>query len=177
MDPTTAEDPAPASTRPTNGAEEAANAPKTSEEVERHEREKRPPAAPALATTIEAAVQLIKDGKHDLAMASLGELGKKIPASAYIPFLQGNLYYDQRWWTVAMDHYALAIKKNAQYRSNPTLMRNVISMLGSDKTSRKAQGFLKFNVGRPAVPYLRHAAQHDASAQVRRASGWLLRNL
>jgi hypothetical protein len=110
-------------------------------------------------------------------MASLQELGKKIPASAYIPFLLGNLYYDQRWWTVAMDHYALAIKKNAQYRSNPTLNRNVISMLGSDKTLRKAQGFLKSTVGKPAVPYLRHAAQHDASAQVRRASGLLLRNL
>ena len=39
------------------------------------------------------------------------------------------------------------------------------------------QGFLKFIVGKPAVPYLRHAAQHDASAQVRRVSGLLLRNL
>jgi eukaryotic-like serine/threonine-protein kinase len=177
MDPATAEDPAPPSTRPANGAEEAANAPRTREEVERHEREKRPPVAPALAITIEAAVRLIQDGKHDLAMASLQELGKKITASAYIPFLLGNLYYDQRWWTVAMDHYAIAIKKNAQYRSNPTLNRNVISMLGSDKTSRKAQGFLKFMVGKPAVPYLKYAAQHDASAQVRRTSGWLLRNL
>ena len=177
MDPATAEDPAPASARPANGADEVANAPKTPEEAERHEREKRSAAAPALATSIEAAVQLIADGKHELAMASLRDLGKKIPASAYIPFLLGNLYYDQRWWTVAMDHYALAIKKNAQYRSNPTLNRNVVSMLGSDKTSRKAQGFLKFTVGRAAVPYLRHAAQHDPSAQVRRTSGWLLRNL
>jgi TolA-binding protein len=176
MDPTKADDPAPASTRPANGAEEAANAPKTREEIERHVREKRPPAAPALATTIEAAVRLIQDGKHDLAMASLQELWKKIPASAYIPFLLGNLYYDQRWWTVAMDHYALAIKKNAQYRSNPALNRNVISMLGSDKTARKAEGFLKSIVGKPALLYLRYAAQHDPNAQVRRLSGWLLRN-
>jgi hypothetical protein len=152
MDPATADDPAPPSTRPANGAEEAANAPKTTEEIERHERERRPPAAPALAPTVQAAVKLIQDGKHDLAMASLRELWKKEQASAYIPFLLGNLYYDQRWWTVAMDHYALAIKKNAQYRSNPTLNRNVISMLGSDKTLRKAQGFLKFTVGRPALP-------------------------
>jgi hypothetical protein len=110
-------------------------------------------------------------------MASLQELWKKIPASAHIPFLLGNLYYDQRWWTVAMDHYALAIKKNAQYRSNPALNRNVISMLGSDKTARKAEGFLKYTVGKSALPYLRYAAQRDASAQVRRLSGWLLRTL
>jgi hypothetical protein len=180
MDPAMADDPAPASTRPANGAEEEANAPKTAEElerIERHEREKRPPAAPALATTVRDAVKLIQDGKHDLAMASLRELWKKEQASAYIPFLIGNLYYDRRWWTVAMDHYALAIKKNAQYRSNPTLNRNVISMLGSDKTLRKAQGFLKFTVGRPALPYVRYAAQRDPNGQVRRASAWLARNL
>ncbi|HMG23832.1 MAG TPA: hypothetical protein VK607_21005, partial [Kofleriaceae bacterium] len=177
MDPATADDPAPASARPSNDADEVANAPKTAEEIERHEHEieKRAPAAPSLATTLPGAVQLIQDGKHDLAMASLRGLWKKTPASAYIPFLLGNLYYDQRWWTVAMEHYALAIKKNARYRSNPTLNRNVIRMLGSDKTNRKAQGFLRFTVGRPAVPYLRYAAAHDPSNQVRRSSGWLLR--
>jgi serine/threonine-protein kinase len=179
MDPEKADDPAPASARPSSGADEIANAPKSTEDIERHEREaqKRAPAAPSLATTLPAAVQLIQDGKHDLAMASLRELWKKTPASAYIPFLLGNLYYDQRWWTVAMEHYALAIKKNTKYRTNSTLNRNVISMLASDKTSRKAQGFLKFTVGRSAVPYLRYASQHDANGQVRKTSGWLLRNM
>jgi TolA-binding protein len=177
MDPTTAEDPAPLSARPSGDADEVANAPKTADEIERHEVEKHAPASPGLATTIAAAVQLIQDGKHDLAMTSLRALAKKTPASAYIPFLQGNLYYDQQWWTVAMEHYATAIKKNGQYRSNPTLNRNVIRMLGSDKTSRKAQGFLRFTVGRSALPYLRFAAAHDANSQVRRLSGWLVRSL
>jgi TolA-binding protein len=177
MDPTTADDPAPASARPANAVDEAANAPKTTEEIERHDTEKRAPAAPQLATTMHAAVQLIQDGKHDLAMASLRALGKKNPASAYIPFLLGNLYYDRQWWTVAMEHYAVAIKKNGQYRSNPTIIRSVIRMMASDKTSRKAQGFLKFTVGRPALPYVRYAAAHDGNGQVRRAAGWLARNL
>ncbi|HZJ65036.1 MAG TPA: hypothetical protein VFD36_16105, partial [Kofleriaceae bacterium] len=160
--------------RPSNDEDEVANAPKTAAEIERHDVAKHAPAAPALASTITAAVQLIQDGKHDLAMASLRALWTKMPASAYIPFLLGNLYYDQRWWTVAMEHYAAAIKKNAQYRSNPTLNRNVIRMLASDKTSRKAQGFLKFTVGKAALPYLRYAAQHDESSQVRKVSGWLV---
>jgi TolA-binding protein len=177
MDPATADDPAPASARPANAVDEAANAPKTTEEAERHDTEKRPPAAPSLATSVRAAVQLIEDGKHDLAMASLHALGKKNPASAYIPFLLGNLYYDRQWWTVAMEHYAVAIKKNGQYRSNPTIIRNAIRMMASDKTSRKAQGFLKFTVGRPALPYVRYAAAHDGNGQVRRAAGWLARNL
>ena len=172
MDPATAEDPAPASTKPSNDADEAANAPATAEEAAKHVA-----AAPVRATTLAAAVQLITDGKRDLAIASLRPLWTKTPASAYIPFLLGNLYYDQRWWSVAMDHYAAAIKKNAKYRANPTLNRNVIRMLASAKTSRKAQGFLKYTVGKPALPYVRYAALHDPSAQVRKLSGWLAKNI
>jgi TolA-binding protein len=172
MDPAIAEDPAPASTKPSSDEDEAANAPATAAEVEKHA-----PVAPVLATTLPGAVQFIQEGKRDLALASLRALWTKTPASAYIPFLLGNLYYDQRWWTVAMEHYTAAIKKNAQYKSNPTLNRNVIRMLASDKTSRKALGFLKFTVGKPALPYLRYAAQHDVNSQVRRLSGWLARVL
>jgi TolA-binding protein len=174
MDPATAEDPAPASTKPaidSDDDDEAANAPKTTEEVEKHA-----PAAPVLATSLPGTIQLIKDGKRELAQASLRELWKKTPNSSYIPFLLGNLYYDQHWWSVALDHYSAAIKKDANYRWNPTLNRNVIRMLASNKTSRKAEGFLKFTVGRPALPYLRYAAQHDANAQVKRLSGWLAKN-
>jgi TolA-binding protein len=172
MDPATAEDPAPASTKPSGEDDEAANAPATAEEVEKHA-----PAAPVLASTLPGAVQLIKEGKRDLALASLRALWKKSPSSSYIPFLLGNLYYDQRWWAVAMDHYSAAIKKNPRYRSNPTLNRNVIRMLGSSKTARKAQGFLKYTVGKPALPYVRFAAQHDGNGQVKRLSGWLAKNI
>jgi TolA-binding protein len=172
MDPATADDPAPASTKPSSDTDEDDAAPKTAEEVEKHA-----PAAPVRATTLPGAIQLIKDGKRDLALASLRALWKKTPGSSYIPFLLGNLYYDQRWWSVALDHYTAAIRKDAQFRANPTLNRNVIRMLASHKTSRKAEGFLKYTVGRPALPYVRYAAQHDANAQVKRLSGWLARNL
>jgi eukaryotic-like serine/threonine-protein kinase len=173
MDPTTADDPAPAASKPATGvADEAANAPTTVAEVG-----KRVPAAPVRATTLPAAIQLIKEGKRDLALASLHALWKKTPGSSYIPFLIGNLYYDQLWWSAALEHYTATIKKNAQYRANPTINRNVISMLGSNKTVRKAEAFLRYTVGKPALPYVKYAAQHDASGQVRRVSGWLTKNL
>lgn len=173
MDPAIAEDPAPASSKPSGDADEAVNAPKTAAEVER----RAPPPPPARGTTLEGAVQLIKEGKHDLALASLRALWKKTPSSAYIPFLLGNLYYDQRWWTVAMEHYSAAIKKNGKYRANPTINRNVISMLASNKTAYRAQVFLKFTVGRPALAYVRHAAVHDANSQVRQRAKFLARNI
>lgn len=173
MDPTTAEDPAPTSSKPTADQDEDDNAPASADEVEKHV----PTPVARLATTQAGAVQLIKEGKRDLALASLRALWKKTPSSAYLPFLLGNLYYDRRWWAVAMDHYSAAIKKNARYRANPTLNRNVIRMLASNKTSRKAQGFLKYTVGRAALPYVRYAAAHDANAQVRKLSGWLTKNI
>jgi TolA-binding protein len=172
VDPAAAEDPAPASTKPSDETDEAPNAPTTTEEVE-----KRAPAAPVRATTLPGAVQLIKSGKRDLALASLRALWKKTPNSAYIPFLLGNLYFDQRWWLVALDHYTSAIKKNAAYRANPTMNRNVIRMLASKKTSRRAEGFLKYTVGKPALPYLKYAAQHDTNNQVKRLSGWLAKHI
>jgi len=175
MDPTTADDPAPAATKPSSAEDEAANAPATAAEVEK--RPRTAPTAPQLAATLPAAVQLISDGKRDLALASLQALWKKSPNSSYIPFLLGNLYYDQLWWAVAMEHYAIAIKKNAQYRANPTLNRNVIRMLASKKTARAAEGFLKYTVGKPALPYVKYAAQHDPNAEIKRHSGWLARNL
>ena len=71
-------------------------------------------------------------------------------SSAYIPFLLGNLYFDKRWWSVAMDHYSVAIKKNGGYRTNATLNRNVITMLGQHEDPQKATNFLRARSASPA---------------------------
>ena len=167
MDPSTAEDPDPEAKTGSaaNATEEAADAPKTKEEIETHAPT---PAAPQLATNLHDAVALITDGKRDLALASLRNLASKSPKSAYIPFLLGNLYFDQRWWSVAIDHYADAIKINSEYRQNPTINRNVIKMLGSPKTQNRAAGFLRGTIGHPALIYLKFAATHEPNAVVRK---------
>jgi len=164
--------PAPAKGSADSEDEEAANAPKTTEEAEKHA-----PAPPTTATTLPAALQLIKEGKREQAISSLTALWKKTPNSSQIPFLLGNLYFDQRWWSVALDYYSVAIKKNADYRANQILNHNVIRMLGSPKTSRMAQGFLKYTVGKFALPYLKYAAQHDPNSQIKRLAGWLAKNI
>jgi hypothetical protein len=89
--------------------------------------------------------------------------------------LLGNLYFDQRWWSVAMDHYAEAIKINSEYRQNPTINRNVIKMLGSPKTQNRATSFLRGTIGHPAVIYLKFAATHEPSAGVRKQAAVLAR--
>ena len=173
MDPTTAEDPDPAKGSAGSAEDEAADAPKTREEVEQNAGS----AAPQLATNLHDAVELIKNGQRDLALASLRALRSKSPANAYIPFLLGNLYFDQLWWQVALDDYGEAIAKNGAYRGNPTLNHNVISMLGSAKTRAKAAGFLRTKIGHAAVPYLKAAAAHDPHPAVRAQAKGLERSI
>ncbi|HEY1546880.1 MAG TPA: serine/threonine-protein kinase [Kofleriaceae bacterium] len=171
LDPKAAEDPDPEANTG-SATEEAADAPKTKEELETHA--PAPEATPQLATSVHDAVNLIKDGKRDLALASLRSLEPRNLKSAYIPFLLGNLYFDQRWWSVAMDHYAEAIKKNPEYRQNPTINRNVIKMLGSPKTQGRATAFLR-TIGHPAAIYLKFAATHEPNAVVRKQAANLAR--
>jgi predicted Zn-dependent protease len=113
-------------------------------------------------------VQMIKDGKRELALSSLQALARKNPNSAYIPFLMGNLYYDKRWWSVAMDHYRTAITRNPAYRNNSVLVRNVIRTLASPKTQGKAIFFLRKTIGHASLPYLRMAAKNDPNPTVRK---------
>jgi serine/threonine-protein kinase len=173
IDPTVAADPDEASKGSAAPAEdEAADAPQTEEEVEKRET---PPPAPQLARTVHDAVLLIQKGEKPLALASLRELWKKQKNSAYIPFLMGNLYFDKQWWGVALDHYKAAIKKNAGYRRNPTLNRNVIHMLIATKTRQRATNFLRGVIGGYSKPYLKYAASHDPSAVVRKQAATLAR--
>ena len=102
VDPTEVEDVDPAKGSASKAEDEDENAPKTTEQIEKRERRRRR----HLASTISEAVALIKEGKREMALASLRGLWKKSPNSAYIPFLLGNLYFDSaggrsRWITTA----------------------------------------------------------------------------
>ncbi|HWO19482.1 MAG TPA: protein kinase [Kofleriaceae bacterium] len=171
--PAEATNPDPAGATSATAVDEDENAPKTQAEVDKRVK----PAAPALATTIAGAVKLIQDGKRDLALASLLALYQKQPKSSYIPFLLGNLYFDQRWWSVAMEHYRASITREAGYRYNATLIRNVIRMLISNKTSRQAEFFLKKTIGRPSLPYLQQTARTDQNAYMRKYATALARQI
>lgn len=176
--PEEAANPAPADPNKPEPEDEAEDAPKSEQEAESHVEKKvaetpKDKPQPQLATTIRDAVKLIQANQDDLALASLLKIWKKAPKSAYVPFLLGNLYFDKRWWSVAMDHYKIAIAKNAGYKKNPTLIRNIIRTLGSVKTNKRAQAFLKFTIGRAALPYLRQAAQHEKNPHIKKWAAYM----
>jgi hypothetical protein len=134
-----------------------------------------PPAARPLPKTVAQALARAKAGHRDEAIAGLRAQWKKNPRSANIPYVLGNLYTEKRWWSVAMEHYQAAIKRGAAYRRNGTLIRNVISMLGSPRTRGQASWFLRKIVGAPAKAHLKSAAKRHKSVAVRKQSAAVLR--
>jgi serine/threonine-protein kinase len=173
IDPTVAADPDEANKGSAAPPEdEAPDAPKTEEEVEKKET---PPPAPQLARSVHDAVVLIQKGEKIVALASLRELWKKQPNSGYIPFLMGNLYFDKQWWGVSLEHYRAAVKKNAGYRRNQVLNKNVIRMLASTKTRQTATNFIRGVIGGYAKPYLKWAAANEKNPVVRKQAASLAR--
>jgi len=171
MDPAAATNPDPTADTVT-ADEEAADAPEPTADVEA-----KLPQAPTRAKTIGEAVQMIKEGKRDLALSSLHALGKRSPKSGYISFLLGNLYYDKLWWGVALEQYKEAIKKHAGYKANTVLIKNSIRMLASPRTRRTADSLLRHTIRRPAVPHLRTAAKNDPNGNVRKAAAGLAKSI
>ncbi len=171
MDPAVATNPDPTADEVT-ADEEAADAPEPTADVEA-----KLPQAEARAHTIGEAVQMIKEGKRDLALSSLHALGKKSPNSGYISFLLGNLYYDKLWWGVALEQYKAAIKKHAGYKANSVLIKNSIRMLASPRTRRAADGLLRHTIKRPALLHLRTAAKNDPNGNVRKAAAGLAKSI
>jgi len=173
MDPNTAEDLDPQKGSAEVAATEAADEPESGSAAEAKTPE--PPPAVKKATTLHDAVQLIKEGQREPALAALARLHRDNPKSAYIPFLMGNLYFDKLWWSAALDNYQEAIRKSGAYRNNPTLNKNVITMLSSGKTRQRATNFLRGTIGHPAAAYLRYEATHAENPVVRKQAASLAR--
>jgi eukaryotic-like serine/threonine-protein kinase len=177
-DPETADDPDPtAATAAENVPENEDEAPDAPDVVVEEKEDPKVPPPPQMAKTVAGAVKLIRSGQKELALQSLRRIWPKQKKSAYIPFLLGNLYTDKRWWSVALDHYRIAIRKNAAYKRNGTLNRNVIRMLASKKTGNKAAKFLRFTIGRPSKPHVKSCAKWNKSATVRKKCAWLVKRI
>ena len=176
-DPTTADNPDPTATTDETAPGDEDEAPDAPIDMVEEAAEPKEPPPPAMAKTVSGAVSLIKLGKKELALQSLRRIWPKQKKSAYIPFLLGNLYTDKLWWSVAMDHYKIAIRKNAAYKKNSVLIRNVIRMLGSKKTGAKAAWFLRKSIGKPAKPYVKSCAKKNKSATARKRCATLSRQI
>ena len=132
------------------------------------------PIPPETLPGIEQIERWVRQGRRDQSLRELAKLRKQHPTSAYAPYLEGQVNFDNLRWEAGLDSYAAAIRNNPAYRSDPTLIRNVIRCLVSERFHTKCGEFLVQQVGAPAAVHLEEAARADAYANVRTRAARLL---
>jgi len=117
---------------------------------------------------------------HDTgaAIKLLADLRQRFPNSAYVPYMQGNLYSQQQRWSYALRSYQAAVVVNPMYRKKVDLIQNVIAALASRRwaTRRLAARLITGEIKDHAIPHLK-AAQASGGRVQRREIARLLRKL
>ena len=104
-----------------------------------------------------------KEWRRDQTLDALAKLRKQYPQSAYAPYLEGHVNFDNLRWADGLASYGAAMRNDPAYRSDAKLIRNVIRCLVSDRFHTKCADFLVREVGSPAAPFLEEAARSDAT--------------
>jgi serine/threonine protein kinase len=123
---------------------------------------------------IEQIERWVREGRRDQSLRALAKLRAQYPASAYAPYLEGRVNFDNVRWGDGLASYGAAIRNNPAYRSDPTIIRDLIGCLVSDRFHGKCAEFLAREVGSPAAPFLEEAARSHAYANVRTRAANLL---
>jgi serine/threonine-protein kinase len=148
----------------------ATNAPSSSAQEER--------VAPEDLPNIEQIERWVNEGeRRDQALRALASLRAQYPKSAYAPYLQGHVNFDNLRWEDGLASYGAAMRNNAAYHTDAQLLRNVIRCLVSDGFHRKCADFLVREVGASAAPFLEEAARSDPYANVRARAANLMQKV
>ncbi|WP_395855039.1 serine/threonine-protein kinase [Cystobacter fuscus] len=128
---------------------------------------------------IEQIERWVKEGerRRDQSLRALASLRAQYPQSAYAPYLEGHVNFDNLRWADGLTSYGAAIRNNEAYRTDAKLIRNVIRCLVSDGFHTRCADFLAREVGAPAAPFLEEAASSDPYANVRARASNLLRKM
>ncbi|MFY0573550.1 protein kinase domain-containing protein [Cystobacter fuscus] len=128
---------------------------------------------------IEQIERWVKEGerRRDQSLRALASLRAQYPQSAYAPYLEGHVNFDNLRWADGLTSYGAAIRNNEAYRTDAKLIRNVIRCTVSDGFHTRCADFLAREVGAPAAPFLEEAASSDPYANVRDRAARLLRKV
>jgi serine/threonine-protein kinase len=125
---------------------------------------------------IEQIERWAKEGerRREQTLRELAKLRAQYPQSAYAPYLEGHVNFDNLRWVDGLASYGAAMRNNPAYRTDEKLIRNVIRCLVSDRFHTMCADFLVREVGAPAAPYLEEAARSDPYANVQSRAARLL---
>jgi hypothetical protein len=129
---------------------------------------------PEQLPNIEQIERWVREGRRDPALRALAQLRAQRPSSAYAPYLEGQVNFDNLRWVDGLASYDAAIRNNPAYRSDPMLIRDLIECLVSDRFHDKCADFLVREVGAPSAPLLEETARTHGrrSPSALRGTSW-----
>jgi len=123
--------------------------------------------APAVNPEVKIVREMIARGKRSQAIQLLQELRANDPNNADYAYLLGNLFFDKKYHNAGVDRYAQAIELEPRYREDERLIRDLIDSLTGTRLQDKVRPLLVEVIGKPALPYLREAANNHENLKVR----------
>jgi hypothetical protein len=135
------------------------------------------PASPPLATEqrLADAERLIGAGEWEQALVVLDKARRENPASAEAAYQYANLALEHKRWVQGAQAARAAADRDARYRGDERLVKNLISALASDKGYEKTEDVLQ-TFGAGAVPFLKDAAARDKNPVIRQRAAEVLRS-
>jgi hypothetical protein len=135
------------------------------------------PMTPDTTPGLAEAAALIRSGQREPAIASLKEIRRAYPGTAYASFLLAVAHLQKLWWSVGLQYAQAAIAADPAYRRSPALAKLFVYSLMSDAFWEKAAALLTHDLAEVAPPYLEQAAQHAESPRVRARAIQILASL
>jgi len=135
-----------------------------------------PPAAPSPSAESRRAdaERLVAANEWEQALVVLQKAEKEHPEDAAVAADLANLALEHKRWAEGAQAARVAGQRDAKWRGDERLVKNLIRSLGSDKGYERTEDVLH-GFGPPAVPYLKKAAAHDKNPVVRARAAELLR--
>lgn len=121
--------------------------------------------------------ELIKSKQSGRALKRLRELKKLTPNDARVHYLLGRLHFAVPWWSEALKNYRTAISLDASYKSDETIIKQMIHLFRSPKYASKASYFLRKHVGVAAIPELKKTATTHKAKKIRQQASYTLRRI
>jgi hypothetical protein len=135
------------------------------------------PAANDPAEVAALKERVVRGGEGARLLKEVLKLSHKYPRNDELPYLLGQMYFSKLWVGDGLKAFRSAIQLNPEYRSNPFLLRAVITGLGNDSDHGQVRRFLTQDIGLPAAPYLEEVLYSDWRAQVKERAAAVLREL
>jgi hypothetical protein len=112
------------------------------------------------------ARRLIARGDWEQARVALEGLRAEAPDDAESAYLLATVDLEHHRYAEGMAAAHVATKHNPTLKSDPDLIKDVISALGNDAVAERAETFLR-GAGPSATPFLKDAARKDPNPRVR----------